>query len=377
MDRVETTSTVFLGVTLGCARCHNHKYDPFSQKEFYQVFAYFNNVPERGRAMKYGNSPPVVPAPTPAQQVALDKLEKRIAAEQAALASFGVQTEQARKVWESGLARSAPIYWTPPAALEASFSFENETGWKAVGGASALRPGRTGSAISLDGKTHADAGDIAGFDIEDRFTIAAWVYSDVTPHGAVVTKMSDGAKGRGYGLHLNRGKASVQLTTQYETDAIRLESEATLEPKRWYHLAFTYDGSRMAEGVSLYIDGKPAKVKVEQDNLYRPFRNAGKVVTDPLRIGGGSGEQNRFQGMLDEVRVYSRLISPEEISILAQGESLNVLAQKPHGQRTQAEERQLRSYFLEQVASGEVRGIWQRLVALGLEKEKLERSSQP
>ena len=71
VDRVETTSTVFMGVTLGCARCHNHKYDPFTQKEFYQVFAYFNNVPEMGRAMKYGNSPPLVPAPTREQQAAL------------------------------------------------------------------------------------------------------------------------------------------------------------------------------------------------------------------------------------------------------------------------------------------------------------------
>ena len=50
----------FSALTLGCARCHNHKYDPFTQKEFYQIFAYFNNVPELGRAMKYGNSPPVV-----------------------------------------------------------------------------------------------------------------------------------------------------------------------------------------------------------------------------------------------------------------------------------------------------------------------------
>ena len=59
VDRVETTSTVWLGLTLGCARCHDHKYDPITQKEFYQVFAYFNNVPERGNAFKYGNSPPV------------------------------------------------------------------------------------------------------------------------------------------------------------------------------------------------------------------------------------------------------------------------------------------------------------------------------
>ena len=64
VDRVDTTATVWLGLTLGCARCHDHKYDPFTQKEFYQVFAYFNNVPEKGNALKYGNSPPVIQAPT-------------------------------------------------------------------------------------------------------------------------------------------------------------------------------------------------------------------------------------------------------------------------------------------------------------------------
>ena len=72
-DRVDTTSTVFLGTTLGCARCHNHKYDPFTQKEFYQVFAYFNNVPELGRAYKYGNSPPMVEAPTADQQKPMNR----------------------------------------------------------------------------------------------------------------------------------------------------------------------------------------------------------------------------------------------------------------------------------------------------------------
>ena len=59
VDRVDTMSTVFLGVTLGCARCHNHKYDPFTQREYYQMFAYFNNIPELGRYLKYGNTPPL------------------------------------------------------------------------------------------------------------------------------------------------------------------------------------------------------------------------------------------------------------------------------------------------------------------------------
>src|SRR5204862_640313 len=76
VDRVDTTATVWLGMTLGCARCHSHKYDPFTQKEYYQFFAFFNNVPERGKAIKYGNSPPMIKAPTRQQQEKLAGLRR-------------------------------------------------------------------------------------------------------------------------------------------------------------------------------------------------------------------------------------------------------------------------------------------------------------
>ena len=63
VDRVDTLGTVFLGLTLGCARCHDHKYDPLSQKEYYRLFAFFNNVPEWGVGPNNGNSPPFIPVP--------------------------------------------------------------------------------------------------------------------------------------------------------------------------------------------------------------------------------------------------------------------------------------------------------------------------
>src|SRR5579864_1611584 len=100
VDRVETTSAVFLGVTLGCARCHNHKYDPFTQKEFYQLFAYFNNVPEMGRAMKYGNSPPMVAAPTHEQQLTLNNLDSRLREVEDLLQRRDTQTANAQRDWQ-------------------------------------------------------------------------------------------------------------------------------------------------------------------------------------------------------------------------------------------------------------------------------------
>ncbi len=80
VDRVDTTATVWLGLTIGCARCHSHKFDPITQQDYYRLFAFFNNVPENGRAVKYGNSPPLIKAPTRAQQQELDRLRHRIAA---------------------------------------------------------------------------------------------------------------------------------------------------------------------------------------------------------------------------------------------------------------------------------------------------------
>jgi hypothetical protein len=55
--------TIWLGLTIGCARCHEHKYDPVSQQDFYRLFAYFNNVPEWGLGPNNDNSPPFVDLP--------------------------------------------------------------------------------------------------------------------------------------------------------------------------------------------------------------------------------------------------------------------------------------------------------------------------
>jgi hypothetical protein len=85
VDRVDTTATVWLGLTLGCARCHDHKYDPFSQKEYYQLYAYFNNVPETGAVEGNGLSPPWLRLPSAEQTAKLDRLKKALSDREARL----------------------------------------------------------------------------------------------------------------------------------------------------------------------------------------------------------------------------------------------------------------------------------------------------
>ncbi len=80
VDRVDTTATVWLGLTLACSRCHDHKYDPFSQKEYYQLYAYFNNVAESGSVDRGGNAAPVLRLPSPQQTRRLAELDRDLAA---------------------------------------------------------------------------------------------------------------------------------------------------------------------------------------------------------------------------------------------------------------------------------------------------------
>jgi hypothetical protein len=340
VDRVETTSTVFLGLTLGCARCHNHKYDPLSQKEFYQFYAYFNNVPELGRAMKYGNSPPVIPAPTKPQQEELAKLDASLAKERAKLTWESAVLARKQAEWEKSLANGDELWFAPARGLDTHISFDDEKPGIATAEGLANKAGQ------FDGKAFVDAGSKAAFDIDSRFSISAWVFSESTLHGSLVSRMVDKTEGKGYGVHFNEGKVHVNLTSNYADDAIRLETEQTLSSGEWHHVLVTYDGSVMAQGVNVFVDGKPAPVKILLDSLYRPFRNAGNKFTQPLRIGAGWGDKLRFKGLVDEVRIYGRVLSDDEVAMLAQGESLNEIASKPAGSRTKLESAQLRAAFL-------------------------------
>jgi hypothetical protein len=353
VDRVETTSAVFMGATLGCARCHNHKYDPYTQKEFYQLFSYFNNVPEQGRAMKYGNSEPMIPAPTKAEQADLAALDRKSQAAENALHAEEATIAKGQKQWERQL--TTPVYWTPTRDLETAVVY-----------------GRGSLATVFNGKTFVNRGPAARFDIEDKFSLSAWIYSDGIPDGSIMSRMIDGPKGKGFGVHMDKGRVHVNFTSNWDDDAIRIETERVLEPKMWHHIAVTYSGLRMAKGIEVYVDGKPEKTRVLLDMLYRPLRNAGRVFGEPFRIGAGWGPDRRFRGRIDEVRVYSRVLDDRDIAVLALGESVNDIAHKPESQRSNIENFELRSAYLADAAPAEIRVLSERIDALLDERAKLE-----
>jgi hypothetical protein len=362
VDRVETTATVFLGLTLGCARCHDHKYDPFAQKEFYRLFAYFNNVPEHGRAIKLGNSPPYIKAPTPEQQRQLGELDRKVKEAEDTLAKRLPEIDAAQAEWEATFKPSARLSWAPSAGLIVPGKGEG----KFRDGEAAFAPGRVGKALDLDGKRHLDLGDVANFGFFDRFSVAAWVRPRGSEGGTIVSRMVDAPQADGYGVGLTDGRVRVHLTKRWLDDALRVETEAKLEPDRWYHVLVTYDGSRLAAGVRVYVNGEPQKVKVLLDELNQTF-----ATKEPLRAGAGGGPEARFHGLIDDVRVYDDRLGPDEAVWLATAETIDEIMAVPAAKRTAAQASKLRAYYLEQHAPEALRTAERRVRELHRQREAL------
>jgi len=350
VDRVETTSAVWLGLTVGCARCHNHKYDPITQKEFYQFFAYFNNIPEKGKANKYGNSAPMIKAPTREQQAQLSEIEYKLSAAEKTFVALATDTERVQRSWEKSLDRSKPILWSVDRGITSQFPLDSDAD------------------SHFDGKRAAEQGDQGKFGFLDKFSIAAWI-DPAAPTGGIVTRTLDISEGHGWGLYLNDGKLQLNLVQRWLDDALRVETEDSLPLNQLHHVLVTYDGSRVADGVHMYVDGKPQKLKILLDELNQDFASK-----DPLRIGGGGGPGNRFNGVIRDVRIYDVALKPEEASVVAVAPSITEIAVIAPAKRTAAQRDKINWYFLENQAPDPIRRAWRKLVDLRKQKENFEDS---
>jgi hypothetical protein len=175
--------------------------------------------------------------------------------------------------------------------------------------------------------------------------------------------------GKGYGLRLEEGKVHFNLVHDWADDAIRVATETRLAPHEWHHILATYDGSRLAGGAQIYLDGRRQKLRVDYDLLIEPIKNG-----EPLRIGGGVESEQSFHGLIDEVRIYDRVLPPPEIAVLACSDSLTAIARVPARERTAAQRDKLLWGFLDAWAPPEIRQAWRQLNELKERKRKFEES---
>ncbi|MSU34270.1 MAG: DUF1553 domain-containing protein [Pedosphaera sp.] len=143
IDRIETTGQTWLGLTLGCCRCHDHKFDPVTQKEFYQIFAFFNSCNESGVLESDGmNTKPVLPLPSPEQEAEMATLDEAIKVATARVTEAAKELPQLQVQWEATFReqlKPGTVTWAPlaPTAVKseggANFSKQVDGSWLASG----------------------------------------------------------------------------------------------------------------------------------------------------------------------------------------------------------------------------------------------------
>ena len=339
-DRTNTFSTTFLGLTVECARCHDHKYDPISQKDYYQLFAFFNNIPETAQ-IDYRDQ-----APEPAIRMQNAELEAQKAFVDSTIATLEQQVKQraaqpdaAFDQWQKEEASTEePDTETDLLAHFPLNVLENEQFLDQTGQLPArmnvglssdialpeLVEGWEGQALQFDGANFLTLGDVGDFEHYDHFSLGAWIqHSEAhTQRAGILSRRNGEQKRQGYDLTLTKdNRLSLRLIHQAGDVYLEVTTKSAIAPHQWTHVLATYDGSAQANGVNLYINGKVQPLRVEHNNLERTSTilngndllvghwNHRNKVTDTYGFTGGS---------VDEVRIYSRTLSPLEAQQLAE-----------------------------------------------------------
>lgn len=303
-DRLHTYGTAFLGLTMECSRCHDHKYDPIKAKEYYELSSFFANIDEAGL---YSFFTPAVPTPTlwlptEAQEKSLTELQSKIATAEkelktiAAAAKANVETAPQKKA-------------TLPDPV-AAVAFEESEKLKLAN--NKLVPGKTGSAVKLTGDDAVKL-EVGNFTRDDPFSVSLWMQTPNRKKRAVVFSRSKAwtdAASRGYELLLEDGRLSFALIHFYPGNAIRVVAKEELPVAKWKHVTVSYDGSSKASGISFFVDGKAIETETVRDNLTREITGGG---SDTIVIGQRMRDNGFKNGLVDDFNVYDCELTAAEI----------------------------------------------------------------
>lgn len=406
-DRVATFGKAFLGLTTECAKCHTHKYDPIEHKDYYSLFAFFNQNNESGIVPYNGEASPTVLLPTPAAQKKLDSLrslmephlkatkltdsykedlEKWLTKINASNISSlkepigrvlyldfekidttligdmitpPTKAELERRAKELERSKTdSTIKIKPPGKFSGFLNMEKiDSTLKAVRFSGDrdkypfLISGKKGQGISFRGEAGIEAGRALNYDRYQPFSVSIWVkLNKHGEEGPIFNKANSEEEGfRGWACKLNKnGTLSFQFAHVLPDNAIDFVTIDTLKVGEWTHIVLTYDGSSKAAGIRFWLNGKIPKYKLLVDNLQKSISFARFNIIRSNRVFSlGSNSPRTLQNMeMDELQIFKRQLSEIEIQAIYQENDewiTNLIEKKP---KTNDEQAQLLSFYL-------------------------------
>lgn len=367
VDRVDTTSTVWMGLTVSCARCHDHKYDPITTKEYYQLISIFDNVPESGRAVKFGNSEPWITSPTREQSVELAEFDGKLAAALGRRVSAQGGIDSAIANWESRGALDLKEADVLSRGVLEHFSLSgNDPIVEIDGEAPVFTTGIRDHAASFDGSSVLGLESSAKFLCNDRFSLAFWMNPTELSDGVVISKQGEDSIRKGLTVELKDGRLQFYIITRWIAGVGAIETVDPIEADQWQHVTLTNDGSQSATGMQILLDGQAVETRIihnTNSNIIGPAKVA------HLRIGAGVVGVG-YKGQVDEMRVYDRTLARDEAAILAEPATLIAIGEKEALSRTVTESSKWQTYFLENVTDGALKQLNETAVTARMEREQ-------
>lgn len=341
VDRTNTFGDAMLGLSVGCAKCHDHKYDPISQKNYYELFSFFNNVKEAGQISWDDAIPaPTLTLPTDEQEKMLRFLKAQELEQEQTVRQNLKDDNAGFEKWLAGAGfKKLANEKIPKAGLQAYFSFDKnalsarnltndinpeQTGiMKRESGMTGDKPvfasHGDGNALRFDGDVFLDLNQTGVFRRSEPFSIGIWVNVPKEMKEGVILHKSQAERlynFRGYHLYLKNNKLELNMAHTAPANAIMKISKGNVPRDKWIQLTITYDGSSKAAGFKLFLDGSEMAMETETDQLTKDILFNSKVQPG-LQIGAWWRGNGFKDGLADNIAVYNRALTIFEIQILA------------------------------------------------------------
>ena len=354
-DRTETLGTAVMGLTLMCAKCHDHKFDPISQKDYYQLSAFFNQTREIGMTGDDGDFGPLLFLPDEETELKLNKIksaihlkEKELDTKISELSSFYSYVDNLSKYKSRSIPRKNLIekvsfdkirkqrVTSDDKILIVQGSFGRETDYIIDNSRDVtsyhnqkLKKGIVGNALEFDGSNQVFLEKVPNFEWTEPFSAAFWFKTPKRKKGFTQSLLTTtGGKNswwRGWDLTLDdKNHLNLRLISSLPGDAIHVKSTDSLTVNNWHHIAFSYDGSGNSAGINLFLNGEKINEKLIYNNLKKsilPVSSSGIYLQEQaLKIGASgdfsSGDNGWVEGLFDELFVFNKSISSYELKNL-------------------------------------------------------------
>jgi hypothetical protein len=325
-DRVHTYGTAFLGLTMECSKCHDHKYDPISQRDYFSMASMFGQIDESG--LTPYSIPTTAPAPSmrlmePHHPAEVAKRQAALESEETRHQTLATTREAAFEAWLAAtpnLAATPPQAHYPLDATEGNQTANLIPGGKPAtisGGQLTVLPGATGQAVEFDGDTVLQLDGVSGITRHDPLSLSLRIFCPETKERAVILHSGPGlysqaADAAGFELLLEKGKLRWSCIHLWPGCAASIETAEPFPLGKWVQVTVTYDGSSRAGGLKMYFDGKPAATAVLRDHLDK------QIVAGAIRVGARPRDDRGFaQGRIDDLAVFRSPLTPAEVADLA------------------------------------------------------------